>query len=348
MYPALPSEDQFKFYFGVRGHPPGQLQCSQVWQWTPGETFLWQTIPLGQHPFPWGQVQDQDWSVKSLGPQKSEPRPGWTYCGWQVNVSSPFSPMTGWLAILGDLGPLRAGPHFVVVNDKNEIVVTDLHNHSLKMYSANRVPLQVYGKGNGQLWPPVGTCSLSGQQWHIGIQELWLLPVLYQHIYRALGPGTDLGWPHDGGQCWELLLRPMLSPVTAQGPCLTHRGTDLEWLDKRVWPEGEPDMASLHVGCGHWYTGVFLFSISQTQVATYFILALVTGWSWTVVPRIWTELPIIHLLSTQSAPYTQTWSQDSLLLQGKSPSGFSGKINVLTQKKNQMQDNIYFKSAFRI
>lgn len=59
--------------------------------------------------------------------------------------------MTGWLAILGDLGPLRAGPHFVVVNDKNEIVVTDLHNHSLKMYSANRVPLQVYGKGNGQL-----------------------------------------------------------------------------------------------------------------------------------------------------------------------------------------------------
>lgn len=42
-------------------------------------------------------------------------------------------------------------------------------------------------------------------------------------------------------------------------------GTDLGWLDQRVWPGGEPDLASLNGGCGHWCTNAFLFSISQTQ-----------------------------------------------------------------------------------
>lgn len=26
------------------------------------------------------------------------------------------------------------GPHFVAVNNKNEIIVTDFHNHSVKVY----------------------------------------------------------------------------------------------------------------------------------------------------------------------------------------------------------------------
>lgn len=37
--------------------------------------------------------------------------------------------------------PLSAappGPHFVAVNNKNEIVVTDFHNHSVKVSVAQR------------------------------------------------------------------------------------------------------------------------------------------------------------------------------------------------------------------
>lgn len=224
--------------------------------------------------------------------------------------------MTGWLAILGDLG----GPWWLglilwlwMTRMRLQWRVYIITHWRCTVPIAFPFKSGSHGKGNGQLWPPVGTsCSLPGQQSHLGIQEPWLLPVL---------------WPQMATWWWPMLgtsLRPMLSPVAAQGPCLAHRGPELGWLDKRVWPEGEPDLASINVGCGHRCTGAFLFSISQTQGATYFILALVTGWSWTVVPRMCTELPITHLLSTQSAPHTQAWSQDSLLLQGKSPSGFPG------------------------
>lgn len=34
---------------------------------------------------------------------------------------------------------LLAGPHFVAVNNKNEIVVTDFHNHSVKVWSVSSV-----------------------------------------------------------------------------------------------------------------------------------------------------------------------------------------------------------------
>lgn len=84
--------------------------------------------------------------------------------------------------------PLHAGPHFVAVNNKNEIIVTDFHNHSVKVGSpfaeireCNNVRvsrqnvlklisgLQVYsadgeflfkfgshGEGNGQFNAPTG------------------------------------------------------------------------------------------------------------------------------------------------------------------------------------------------
>ncbi|KAM7179076.1 tripartite motif-containing protein 3 isoform 2-T2 [Macrochelys suwanniensis] len=51
------------------------------------------------------------------------------------------------------------GPHFVAVNNKNEIVVTDFHNHSVKVYSADGEFLFKFGshgEGNGQFNAPTG------------------------------------------------------------------------------------------------------------------------------------------------------------------------------------------------
>ncbi|KAM6987162.1 tripartite motif-containing protein 3b isoform 1-T1 [Aplochiton taeniatus] len=50
-------------------------------------------------------------------------------------------------------------PHFVAVNNKNEIVVTDFHNHSVKVYNADGEFLfkfGAHGEGNGQFNAPTG------------------------------------------------------------------------------------------------------------------------------------------------------------------------------------------------
>ncbi|NWH27411.1 TRIM3 protein, partial [Grus americana] len=58
------------------------------------------------------------------------------------------------------LSPLPSpGPHFVAVNNKNEIVVTDFHNHSVKVYNADGEFLFKFGshgEGNGQFNAPTG------------------------------------------------------------------------------------------------------------------------------------------------------------------------------------------------
>ncbi|XP_061755300.1 tripartite motif-containing protein 3-like isoform X3 [Nerophis ophidion] len=50
-------------------------------------------------------------------------------------------------------------PHFVAVNSKNDIIVTDFHNHSVKVYSADGEFLFKFGshgEGNGQFNAPTG------------------------------------------------------------------------------------------------------------------------------------------------------------------------------------------------
>lgn len=43
--------------------------------------------------------------------------------------------MTHLSSVFPPLSPLLiSGPHFVAVNNKNEIVVTDFHNHSVKVW----------------------------------------------------------------------------------------------------------------------------------------------------------------------------------------------------------------------
>lgn len=99
-------------------------------------------------------------------------------------------------------------------------------------------------------------------------------------------------------------------------------------LDKRVWPGGGLDLAALNVGCGR---GCARCPPSPSLPTPrlhfiYSVLALVTGWAWTVVPRMCAELHLpstlyILALSHQSAPHPPpAWVQNSLLLQGRSPS----------------------------
>ncbi|XP_077579012.1 tripartite motif-containing protein 3-like isoform X1 [Stigmatopora nigra] len=55
-------------------------------------------------------------------------------------------------------GPVFS-PHFVAVNGKNEIIVTDFHNHSVKVYNADGEFLFKFGshgEGNGQFNAPTG------------------------------------------------------------------------------------------------------------------------------------------------------------------------------------------------
>ncbi|XP_062408095.1 tripartite motif-containing protein 3-like [Sardina pilchardus] len=59
---------------------------------------------------------------------------------------------------LSKSGPVFS-PHFVAVNNKNEIIVTDFHNHSVKVYSADGEFLFKFGshgEGNGQFNAPTG------------------------------------------------------------------------------------------------------------------------------------------------------------------------------------------------
>uniref|UniRef100_A0A3Q1I7F2 RING-type E3 ubiquitin transferase n=1 Tax=Anabas testudineus TaxID=64144 RepID=A0A3Q1I7F2_ANATE len=59
---------------------------------------------------------------------------------------------------LSKSGPVFS-PHFVAINNKNEIVVTDFHNHSVKVYSADGEFLFKFGshgEGNGQFNAPTG------------------------------------------------------------------------------------------------------------------------------------------------------------------------------------------------
>lgn len=75
-----------------------------------------------------------------------------------------FQPNDRLAGHLGDLEPLMAGPHFVVVNDENEIVVTGFHNHSLEMYSVSSSSSSLVSMARA-----VGSCGL---QWEHPVADL--------------------------------------------------------------------------------------------------------------------------------------------------------------------------------
>ncbi|XP_062872940.1 tripartite motif-containing protein 3 isoform X2 [Trichomycterus rosablanca] len=70
----------------------------------------------------------------------------------KITASTPTEPK------LTKSGP-SFSPHFVTVNNKNEIIVTDFHNHSVKVYNADGEFLFKFGshgEGNGQFNAPTG------------------------------------------------------------------------------------------------------------------------------------------------------------------------------------------------
>lgn len=52
-----------------------------------------------------------------------------------------------------------AGPHYVAINSKNQLVVSDFHNHSIKVFDSEGNFVYSFGssgQGNGQFNAPTG------------------------------------------------------------------------------------------------------------------------------------------------------------------------------------------------
>lgn len=52
-----------------------------------------------------------------------------------------------------------AGPHFVAINADNHIIVSDFHNHKIKVFDSDGTFLHSFGsngEGNGQFNAPTG------------------------------------------------------------------------------------------------------------------------------------------------------------------------------------------------
>ncbi|KAM9170723.1 tripartite motif-containing protein 3 isoform 4-T5 [Pangshura tecta] len=124
------NEGQFRLRFGVRGRSPGQLQRP-----TGVTVDMNGDIIIADYDNRWVSIFSPEGKFKSNGKLV-------TKFGGRGTAERQF-----------------AGPHFVAVNNKNEIVVTDFHNHSVKVYSADGEFLFKFGshgEGNGQFNAPTG------------------------------------------------------------------------------------------------------------------------------------------------------------------------------------------------
>ncbi|XP_069496590.1 tripartite motif-containing protein 3 isoform X1 [Ambystoma mexicanum] len=164
------NEGQFKLRFGVRGRSPGQLQRpTGVTVDMNGDIIVadydnrWVSIFS-----PEGKFKNKIGAGRLMGPKGvAVDRNGHIIVVdnkaccvfiFQSNgklVTKFGSRGTADRQFAGTLD----GPHFVAVNNKNEIVVTDFHNHSVKVYSADGEFLFKFGshgEGNGQFNAPTG------------------------------------------------------------------------------------------------------------------------------------------------------------------------------------------------
>uniref|UniRef100_A0A8B9B9V3 RING-type E3 ubiquitin transferase n=1 Tax=Anser brachyrhynchus TaxID=132585 RepID=A0A8B9B9V3_9AVES len=124
------NEGQFRLRFGVRGRSPGQLQRP-----TGVTVDMNGDIIIADYDNRWVSIFSPEGKFKSNGKLV-------TKFGSRGTAERQF-----------------AGPHFVAVNNKNEIVVTDFHNHSVKVYNADGEFLFKFGshgEGNGQFNAPTG------------------------------------------------------------------------------------------------------------------------------------------------------------------------------------------------
>ncbi|XP_033833097.1 tripartite motif-containing protein 3-like isoform X1 [Periophthalmus magnuspinnatus] len=180
------NDGQFKMRFGVRGRSPGQLQRpTGVTVDSNGDIIVadydnrWITIFSSDGKFknkigagrlmgPKGVAVDKNGHiitvdnkaccvfifqsngklVTKFGAKGTSDRHFADKSGANIALDQKFSKS----------GPVFS-PHFVAVNNKNEIVVTDFHNHSVKVYNADGEFLFKFGshgEGNGQFNAPTG------------------------------------------------------------------------------------------------------------------------------------------------------------------------------------------------
>ncbi|MBN3280479.1 TRIM3 protein, partial [Polyodon spathula] len=175
------NDGQFKLRFGVRGRSPGQLQrptgvtvdmngdiivADYDNRWI--SIFSSNKIGAGRLMGPKGVAVDRNGHiiavdnkaccvfifqsngklVTKFGARGTSDRQFAEKCGANVALEQKLSKS----------GPMFS-PHFVAVNNKNEIVVTDFHNHSVKVYGADGEFLFKFGshgEGNGQFNAPTG------------------------------------------------------------------------------------------------------------------------------------------------------------------------------------------------
>ncbi|KAM4697235.1 tripartite motif-containing protein 3 [Discoglossus pictus] len=165
------NEGQFKLRFGVRGRSPGQLQRP-----TGVAVDMNGDIIVADYDNRWVSIFSPEGKFKNkvgvgrlMGPKGvAVDRNGHLIVVDNKSCCIFIFQSNGKLVgRFGGRGPgdkLQAagsldGPHFVAVNNKNEIVVTDFHNHSVKVYSADGEFLFKFGshgEGNGQFNAPTG------------------------------------------------------------------------------------------------------------------------------------------------------------------------------------------------
>ncbi|KAI1241397.1 hypothetical protein IHE44_0004870 [Lamprotornis superbus] len=188
------NEGQFRLRFGVRGRSPGQLQRpTGVSVDTNGDIIVADYDNRWVSVFsPEGKFKTKLGAGRLMGPKGVAVDRN----GHIIVVDNKaccvfiFQPNGKLVARFGSRGTAErqfAGPHFVAVNNKNEIVVTDFHNHSVKGWGAavtsdpHDSPVlsphvhQVYnaegeflfkfgshGEGNGQFNAPTGVFDSAG------------------------------------------------------------------------------------------------------------------------------------------------------------------------------------------
>ncbi|XP_026873746.2 tripartite motif-containing protein 3 [Electrophorus electricus] len=180
------NDGQFKLRFGVRGRSPGQLQrptgvtvdmngdiivadYDNRWITTFSSDGKFKSkIGAGRLMGPKGVAVDKNGHIiaadnkaccififQSTGKLVTKFGARGTSDRQFLDKSAPNTPTD---PKQGKSGPAFS-PHFVAVNNKNEIIVTDFHNHSVKVYNADGEFLFKFGshgEGNGQFNAPTG------------------------------------------------------------------------------------------------------------------------------------------------------------------------------------------------
>ncbi|XP_041055241.1 tripartite motif-containing protein 2-like isoform X3 [Carcharodon carcharias] len=164
------NDGQFKLRFGVRGRSPGQLQRPTGVTVDPnGDIIVADYDNRWVSTFtPDGKFKGKIGAGKLLGPKGvAVDRNGHLIvvdnkacCVFIFQSNGKLVTRFGLRGTADrQFAGILDGPHFVAVNNKNEILVTDFHNHSVKVYNSDGEFLFKFGshgEGNGQFNAPTG------------------------------------------------------------------------------------------------------------------------------------------------------------------------------------------------